>query len=117
MGITCNAIRPSAATRMTQAASADLQADAQTKQPEGFDPRDPAHVGEFVAYLASDAAHWISGQVFAVYGDRMHLTKGWHPVGTIEKPGAGWTAEELVAAVPKLAGMAPVPMIEQLRTG
>ena len=47
----------------------------------------------------------------------MHLTKGWHPVGTIEKPGAGWTAEELVAAMPKLAGMAPVSMMEQLRTG
>ncbi len=66
------------------------------------------------ANYASDAAGWISGQVFAAYGDRIHLTKGWHRVASIEKQGAGWTAEELVAAMPKLAGMAPVPMIEQL---
>ena len=117
MAITCNAIRPSAATRMTQAASAGLQAADPAKPQEGFDPRDPAHVGEFVAYLASDAAHWISGQVFSVYGDRMHLTKGWNTVSTIEKPGAGWTADELVAAMPKLAGMAPVSMMEQLLSG
>ncbi len=108
MGITCNAIRPSAATRMT------AQFEQAPPAGEGFDSRDPAHVGEFVAYLASDAAGWISGQVFAAYGDRIHLTKGWHQVASIEKEGAGWTAEELVAAMPKLAGMAPVPMIEQL---
>ncbi len=114
MGITCNAIRPSAATRMTQTVGAGPPAGAQAAEPERFDPRDPAHAGEFVAYLASDAAQWISGQVFAVYGDKVHLTKGWHTEASIEKPGAGWTAEELVATMPKLVGMAPVPMIEQL---
>ena len=98
-------------------AGASLQAADPAKPQEGFDPRDPAHVGEFVAYLASDAAHWISGQVFSVYGDKMHLTKGWNTVSTIEKPGAGWTADELVAAMPKLAGMAPVSMMEQLLSG
>ncbi|MEX1254597.1 MAG: SDR family NAD(P)-dependent oxidoreductase [Dehalococcoidia bacterium] len=110
MGITCNAIRPSAATRMTQAF--DTAGD-----PDQFNPRDPANVGEFVAYLASPAAGWISGQVFAAYGDRIMLTKGWHNVETIEKKGAAWTAEELVTAMPKMAGMAPVPMIEQLGFG
>jgi len=107
MGITCNAIRPSAATRMTQ------QFD-QPPQPGEFNPRDPVNVGEFVAYLASPAAGWISGQVFAAYGDRILLTKGWHNAGSIAKQGAAWTAEELVGAMPKLAGMAPVSMMEQL---
>ncbi len=113
MGVTCNAIRPSATTRMTQ------QFDAQPPAGEGpsFDPRDPANVGEFVAYLASPQAGWISGQVFAAYGDRIMLTKGWHNVETIAKKGAAWTAEELVTAMPKLAGMAPVSMIEQLGYG
>ena len=116
MGITCNAIRPSAATRMTQQVSADLQEKADNVEEREFDPRDPAHAGEFVAYLASDAAAWISGQVFAVYGDTVHLTRGWHNVESISKQGGAWTTEELVAAMPKLAGMAPVPMIEQLVT-
>jgi NAD(P)-dependent dehydrogenase (short-subunit alcohol dehydrogenase family) len=110
MGITCNAIRPSAATRMTQAFDA-------AGDPAEFNPRDPVNVGEFVAYLASPAAGWISGQVFAAYGDRIMLTKGWHNVETITKKGAAWTAEELVTAMPKMAGMAPVPMIEQLGFG
>ncbi len=110
MGVTCNAIRPSAATRMTQ------QFD-QPGAPDQFNPRDPMNVGEFVAYLASDAAGWISGQVFAAYGDRVLLTKGWHNVSSIEKKGAAWTADELVIAMPKMAGMAPVPMIEQLGFG
>jgi len=113
MGVTCNAIRPSASTRMTQQVSADMREGPK----EGFDPRDPVHVGEFVSYLASPAAQWISGQVFSAYGDRIFLNKGWHNAAKIESPGKGWTAEELVGAVPKLAGMAPVSMMEQLMAG
>ena len=67
--------------------------------------------------IASEQAGWISGQVFAVYGDRVFLTRGWHNAAKIESPGKGWTAEDLARAVPKLAGMAPVPMIEQLGFG
>ena len=113
MGVTCNAVRPSALTRMTKGVAAETLA----AQPEEFNRLDPKHVGQFVAYLASDAAGWISGQVFAVYGDKLYLTKGWHNASSIEKPGQGWTADEYVAAVPKLAGMQPVPMIEQLGFG
>jgi NAD(P)-dependent dehydrogenase (short-subunit alcohol dehydrogenase family) len=109
MGITCNAIRPSAMTRMT------AQFDqAQEQAEDEFNPRDPRHVGEFVSYLASDAAGWISGQVFSVYGDRVHLTRGWHNVASIERPGKGWTAEEYVAFAPKLVGAGPISMMEQL---
>jgi NAD(P)-dependent dehydrogenase (short-subunit alcohol dehydrogenase family) len=113
MGVTCNAIRPSAATRMTQMVSAEMREDAK----EGFDARDPKHVGEFVSYLASPAAQWISGQIFSVYGDRVFLNKGWHNAAKMENPNKGWTAEELAIAVPKLAGMAPVSMMEQLMAG
>ena len=112
MGVTCNAVRPSALTRMTKGVgAAAIAAEGE------FNRLDPNHVGQFVTYLASDAAGWISGQLFAVYGDKLLLTRGWHNVSSIEKPGQGWTAEEYVAAVPKLAGMQPVPMIEQLGFG
>jgi NAD(P)-dependent dehydrogenase (short-subunit alcohol dehydrogenase family) len=111
MGVTCNAVRPSAATRMTQMVGVE-QATG-----NGFNRMDPVHVGEFVSYLASPAAGWISGQLFAVYGDRIIQTKGWHNAESIAKKEAGWTAEELVIAMPKMAGMAPVPMIEQLGFG
>jgi NAD(P)-dependent dehydrogenase (short-subunit alcohol dehydrogenase family) len=111
MGVTCNAVRPSAATRMTQ------MVGVETGKQDGFNRMDPAHVGEFVSYLASPAAGWISGQLFAVYGDRIIQTKGWHNAESMAKKDAGWTAEELVVAMPKMAGMAPVPMIEQLGFG
>ena len=118
MGITCNAIRPSAMTRMTkQFDGGDGQADAPAGKADEFDSRDPMHAGEFVAYLASEAAGWISGQVFAVYGDTIHLTKGWHTTASISKTGSAWTTEELIAGVPKLAGMSPVSMMEQLTAG
>ncbi len=113
MGVTCNAIRPSAATRMTQMVSAEMREGAK----DGFDARDPKHVGEFVSYLASPAAQWISGQVFSVYGDRVFLNKGWHNAAKMESPNKGWTADELAVAVPKMAGMAPVSMMEQLMAG
>ena len=113
MGVTCNAIRPSAATRMTQQVSAEMREAPR----DGFDARDPVHVGEFVSYLASPAAGWISGQVFSVYGDRVFLNKGWHNAAKMENPGKGWTAEGLTVAVPKMAGMAPVSMMEQLMAG
>lgn len=113
MGVTCNAIRPSAATRMTQMVSAEMREEAK----DGFDSRDPKHVGEFVSYLASPAAAWISGQVFSVYGDRVFLNKGWHNAAKMENPNKGWTAQELTLAVPKMAGMAPVSMMEQLMAG
>ncbi len=118
MGITCNAIRPSAMTRMTQQFDGgDGPAEGQETKADEFNPRDPMHAGEFVAYLASEAAGWISGQVFAVYGDTVHLTKGWHTTTSIGKKGGAWTAEELVGAMPKLAGMSPVSMMEQLGVG
>ncbi len=113
MGVTCNAIRPSAATRMTQMVSAEMREEAK----KGFDSRDPKHAGEFVSYLASPAAAWISGQVFSVYGDRVFLNKGWHNAAKMESPNKGWTAEDLTIAVPKMAGMAPVSMMEQLMAG
>jgi NAD(P)-dependent dehydrogenase (short-subunit alcohol dehydrogenase family) len=113
MGVTCNAIRPSAATRMTQMVSEEMREDAK----EGFDARDPKHVGEFVSYLASPTAQWISGQVFSVYGDRVFLNKGWHNAAKMENLNKGWSAQELAYAVPKMAGMAPVSMMEQLMAG
>ena len=114
MGITCNAIRPTARTRISATASPLLQALGQETVPQEFDPQDPTHTGQLVAYLASDAAQWISGQVIRVMGNKIELIKGWHTVATLEKPQGAWTAEELVTAMPKLAGMAPVSMAEQI---
>jgi NAD(P)-dependent dehydrogenase (short-subunit alcohol dehydrogenase family) len=98
-GVTANAIAPRARTRMTESVLGDLRA------PEGtFDEWDPANVAPVVAWLVSDAAAHISGQVFVVNGDKVHLMSGWERVGRIDNGGERWTAADLAAREADLFG-------------
>lgn len=114
-GVTCNAISPGAATRMTgsvpdTARSAreragmtgpSAEAGAQGAAAQASPENPPEMVAPMVVYLASDAAWNINGQIFGVAGgvvSRIH-----HPgaTRTLFKDGM-WQPEELDAAVPKL---------------
>jgi 3-oxoacyl-[acyl-carrier protein] reductase len=93
-GIRVNAISPMATTRM----SATFK-DQQGKEVEGpfFDPN---LNGPFVAYLCSDEASWITGQVFGTGADRVVIMR--HPkydTGMF-RPG-GWDVEALREGMPK----------------
>jgi len=89
-GVTVNAIAPRARTRMTEAVLGDL------RPAEGeFDEWDPANVAPVVAWLASDAAADVTGQVFVVNGDKVHLMSGWHRVGRIDNGGERWSTDSL----------------------
>jgi NAD(P)-dependent dehydrogenase (short-subunit alcohol dehydrogenase family) len=100
-GVTCNAIAPAARTRMTERTFGDI------KSKGDFDEWDPDNVAPLVAYLATDAAAEISGQVFYVYGGTVHLMEGWTFDTTIQKP-QRWNVEELVDQVPTLFKNAPM---------
>ena len=108
-GITSNGIAPGAATRMTQSvpdsarqlrAQAGIAANAvqpvQESQYVGL--REPEMVAPMVAYLASDDAWNINGQIFNVAGGNVSLSH--YPVAmrTVFKPGL-WSMEELDDAV------------------
>jgi hypothetical protein len=111
-GIACNAIAPMAATRLTEG-MIDQAAKIGLSIPE------PQYVAPLVAYLASDNAWNINGQVFYVFGGSICLCEQAVPYRTIFKE-ERWTLDELVEVVPQqlMGGIAnPAPPAEHLRPG
>ncbi len=130
-GVTCNAISPGAATRLTATvpdsarqlrARAGISGPGQPAQQQQAPPpqaagRDPDMIAPMAAYLASDDAWNINGFVFAVAGGTVSVLH--HPTAmrTIWKPEM-WTVDELVEAVPRqlMGGIAnpapPAPDLE-----
>jgi NAD(P)-dependent dehydrogenase (short-subunit alcohol dehydrogenase family) len=91
-GVTGNAIAPRARTAMTD--SIDF-----FRAPEDeatFDRFLPENVSPLVAWLASDEAGDVNGQVFVVIGGDVWVMQGWSIAGHLHKDGA-WTPEELAA--------------------
>ena len=98
-GVTVNAVAPRARTRMTETVLGDL------RPAEGeYDEWDPANIAPVVAWLASDAAADVTGQVLVVNGDKVHLMSGWHRVGRIDNGGRRWTVDDLEARRGELFG-------------
>jgi NAD(P)-dependent dehydrogenase (short-subunit alcohol dehydrogenase family) len=103
-GVTVNALSPLARTRMTEGIAAVTDATSEG----GFDPRDPANASGLVAYLGSDAAGWLTGQVFRIDGNRVQRLRGWAVADEyVSKSGLAATADELVESLPGLYGVAP----------
>lgn len=95
-GVTVNAIAPGARTRMTEKTFGELAV------PEGqFDPLDPENIAPLVAYLCSDEASRINGQVFGITGGLVQLYQGWTPVSQLEKD-ARWEPKELADRMSEL---------------
>jgi NAD(P)-dependent dehydrogenase (short-subunit alcohol dehydrogenase family) len=88
-GVTVNAIAPRARTRMTETVLQGME-----PRPGEFDEWDPANIAPVVAWLASDDAADVSGQVFIVFANRLHLMDGWDLFSTTETEGR-WTLDEL----------------------
>ena len=57
---------------------------------------DPEQIAPMVVFLASDDAADVSGQVFVVWGTRVHLMQGWQLAATLDRGEGRWTPQELV---------------------
>ncbi|MFD4250998.1 3-oxoacyl-ACP reductase [Amycolatopsis thermoflava] len=91
-GVRANAICPRARTAMTAAVFGDA--------PDGgVDPLSVDHVAPFVAFLASEHAERINGQVFVVHGGMVALLKPPAVEQRFDTAGPLWTADELAATV------------------
>ncbi len=97
-GVTVNAIAPGARTRMTEKTFGDLP-----ETTEGFDQLAPENIAPLVAFLASDEAAGITGQVFGIQGGLVELYQGWTPVSSLARDDR-WTPEEIAARADELFG-------------
>ena len=98
-GVTANAIAPRARTRMTE----DIDFFKAPEDDGAFDRFAPENVSAIVAWLASDAAAEVSGQVFIVIGADVHLFRPRAAEASIHKDDR-WTIDELVASSGDLFG-------------
>jgi len=94
-GITANAIAPLARTRLTVDATPSTAGFMGREVKEGeFDVFSPRNIAPLVAWLASDDAKDVHGEVFRVGGGTVWLMQGWHTVGKVSKK-ATWDATGL----------------------
>lgn len=110
-GITANAVVPVAATAMTATVpyfAAAVEAEEKGEPMPAFFRHDlgfgtSADVAGLIAYLASDAAASVNGQVIGIGGDRIQLWSHPEPVVTGYHDG-GWSTAALEAEFPDLIG-------------
>jgi len=93
-GVTANVVCPRALTRMTES----MPGAAEYMQGPEWEPD---NIAPLVCFLASEAAAEVSGQVFVMWGTRIHLMQGWQRVHTLDRTDADrergrWTPSELV---------------------
>jgi len=85
-GVRCNAISPTADTRMTQRLPSERRGTATATPPEAIAP--------VVAYLASDRAAHITGQIVGVRGEEVTVYSHPAPLRTATRA-TPWTPEDL----------------------
>ena len=100
-GVCINAIAPVARTRLTIDATPQTAATMPTPKAGEVDRFSPAHVAPMVAWLGSDDAKDVHGEVFRDGLGTLWLMKGWHSVGKITQTGPlkFWDPADLGARV------------------
>ncbi|MFC1458269.1 SDR family NAD(P)-dependent oxidoreductase [Microvirga arabica] len=102
-----NCIAPFAWSRMVSSIPTETEADqvrvAKLKQ------MTPEKIAPMVAFLGSDAAKAVSGQVFAVRNNEIFLMSQPRPVRSLHR-GEGWTPEAIAEQLPGALGPSLVPL-------
>jgi NAD(P)-dependent dehydrogenase (short-subunit alcohol dehydrogenase family) len=102
-----NCIAPFAWSRMVSSIPTETEADkvrvAKLKQ------MTPEKIAPMVAFLGSDAAKTISGQIFAVRNNEIFLMSQPRPVRSLHR-GEGWTPEAIAEQLPGAFGPSLTPL-------
>ena len=100
-GIAVNGIAPSARSRMTEEAFADMM----RAPTSGFDAMDPANVSPLVVWLGSAACD-VTGRMFESAGGQLSVSDGWHH-GEVFDKGTRFEPDEIGAIVANLLRESP----------
>lgn len=96
IGVTANAVGPSGLTRITATMPGMGESFEPDEVPEDqYHPMDPANSSPLVAWLASDEAAHVTGQVIRSIEDRIIWMQGWKERKAISAGGKKWDAESL----------------------
>ncbi len=95
--VTANCISPFAWTRMI--GTIPTETETQKARVEKIKKLSPAHIAPVAAFLASDAAKDVTGQIFGVRGKEIMLFGHERPIMRVHDD-AGWTVERLVEMFP-----------------
>lgn len=102
LGVTSNAIAPSARTRMTEAVFAETMAAPEM----GFDAMAPENISPLVVWLGSSEARGVTGHVFELEGGMISVANGWQHGPQITRENR-WEPGEVGQAVASLLEQLP----------
>lgn len=105
--VTANCIAPFAWTRLIGTIPTDTE--DQKRRVEKMKKMSPANIAPMVAYLASDEAQYISGQIFGVRGKEIFLFSQPRPIRSIHHA-EGWTADRLAEVIKGTLGSSLIPL-------
>lgn len=96
IGVTVNVVGPSGLTRITATMPGMGESFEPDEVPEDqYHPMDPANSSPLVAWLASDQAAHVTGQVIRSIEDRIIWMQGWKERKVISAGGKKWDAADL----------------------
>jgi NAD(P)-dependent dehydrogenase (short-subunit alcohol dehydrogenase family) len=95
--VTANCISPFAWTRMI--GTIPTETEAQKARVEKIKKMSPAHIAPVAAFLASDLAKEVSGQIFGVRGKEIMLFGHMRPIMRVHHA-EGWTVDRLAEMFP-----------------
>jgi NAD(P)-dependent dehydrogenase (short-subunit alcohol dehydrogenase family) len=106
--VTANCISPFAWTRMI--GTIPTETEAQKARVEKVKKMSPAHIAPMAAFLASDAAKDVTGQIFGVRGKEIMLFGHERPIMRVHHA-EGWTPERIADMFPGTLQHHLVPLV------